>query len=100
MLGLLASPPRLLRPFLGIGVLGGFTTFSTFALDAERLIRAHRPGVAALYVLATLVAGAVAVTAATAAVQRGHQIAGRARVRRADPAGTRPRATADESGPR
>ena len=27
----------LARPFLGVGVLGGFTTFSTFALDAHAL---------------------------------------------------------------
>ena len=32
------SAHRLLRPFLGVGVLGGYTTFSTFALDSDRLI--------------------------------------------------------------
>ena len=26
-----------LRPFLGVGVLGGFTTFSTYALEVSRL---------------------------------------------------------------
>ena len=30
----------LLRPFLGTGVLGGFTTFSTYAVDAEQLLAA------------------------------------------------------------
>jgi CrcB protein len=29
---------RLLRPALGTGVLGGFTTFSTFAVDQQRLL--------------------------------------------------------------
>jgi len=29
---------RLLRPFLGIGVLGGFTTFSTYSLEVRRLL--------------------------------------------------------------
>lgn len=53
LLGILAamlSPDRLLRLFLGVGVLGGFTTFSTFAVDAvgEDGMRA------ALYVVATL----------------------------------------------
>src|SRR4051794_7335871 len=28
----------LIRPFLGVGVLGGFTTFSTFAVDAQSLL--------------------------------------------------------------
>jgi len=27
------------RPFLGVGVLGGFTTFSAFALDTVTLLR-------------------------------------------------------------
>lgn len=31
----------LLRPFLGTGILGGFTTFSTFAVDTERLLHVH-----------------------------------------------------------
>ncbi|WP_030675387.1 fluoride efflux transporter FluC [Streptomyces sp. NRRL B-1347] len=29
---------RLVRPFFGTGVLGGFTTFSTYAVDIQRLI--------------------------------------------------------------
>ncbi|MDU0293562.1 CrcB family protein [Saccharothrix longispora] len=37
---LMVLVPRLhplARPFLGVGVLGGFTTFSAYALDAVRL---------------------------------------------------------------
>ncbi|WP_330249787.1 fluoride efflux transporter CrcB [Nocardia sp. NBC_00565] len=30
---------RLLRPFLGIGLLGGFTTFSTYSLEVRRLLQ-------------------------------------------------------------
>jgi CrcB protein len=59
------DPHRLFRPFLGVGILGGFTTFSTFATDAEQLILDHRPLLALLYVLATVVCSAVAVWAAT-----------------------------------
>lgn len=70
VLDLLERPHRLLRPFLGVGVLGGFTTFSTFAVDAERLVDAGRLGTAAAYVAATLVLGQVAVHAATAATRR------------------------------
>jgi CrcB protein len=62
----LIKPHRLARPFLGIGIVGGFTTFSTFAVDAERLIDDHRPGMALVYVLTTLALGAVALAASTA----------------------------------
>ncbi len=63
-------PHRLARPFLGIGILGGFTTFSTFSVDAVRLLHAHRPGAALLYVAVTLVGGSVAVATGTALTRR------------------------------
>ena len=47
---------RYARPLLGTGVLGGYTTFSTFSVDAAQLIRFDRPGVALGYVVATVVA--------------------------------------------
>ena len=51
-----------LRPFLGTGVLGGFTTFSAFAVETVQLTDAGRPGLAAAYV-AVSVAGGVAAAA-------------------------------------
>ena len=51
-----------LRPFLGTGVLGGFTTYSAFAVETVQLADAGRPGVAAGYVLIS-VAGGVAASA-------------------------------------
>jgi CrcB protein len=51
------SERRYLRPFLGVGVLGGYTTFSTYLLDERGLVTGGRPGVALAYLLATLVAG-------------------------------------------
>ncbi len=71
-------PHRLARPFLGVGILGGYTTFSTFAVDIARLVHAHRPLIALGYVLATVAAGAVAVVMATSLTRRvthGHRAA-------------------------
>jgi len=84
LLGQLTSPHRLVRPFVGIGILGGFTTFSTFSVDAERLIEHHRAGIAGLYVLCTLFAAAAAVAAATIAAQLAGRYVYRRRLRRAD----------------
>jgi fluoride exporter len=54
-------PRRYVRPFVGIGVLGGFTTFSTFAVEL-RGIAAHRAWVLAdAYALNSLVGGIAAV---------------------------------------
>lgn len=51
---------RLVRPFLGVGVLGGFTTFSTYASRcSRRCAGAVRTGL--LYLAGTLVAALVAV---------------------------------------
>lgn len=58
------SPHRLIRPLLGTGVLGGFTTFSTYAVDAQRLIEDRHPGTALAYLAATVTAALVAVTVA------------------------------------
>jgi fluoride exporter len=50
----------LLRPFLATGVLGGYTTFSTYAVDATLLARAGEYGTALAYLLGTLVAALTA----------------------------------------
>ena len=49
----------LLRPFLGTGILGGFTTFSTFAVDTDKLLPDHAT-VALLYFFGTLAAALLA----------------------------------------
>ncbi len=45
------------RLLLGVGVLGGFTTFSSFALEVILLAQRGAIGSAALYVAVSLVAG-------------------------------------------
>jgi fluoride exporter len=52
---------RYARPFLGVGVLGGFTTFSTYMLDTRALVAADRAPIAAVYLFGTLVTGLAAV---------------------------------------
>ncbi|MGH3744189.1 MAG: fluoride efflux transporter FluC, partial [Mycobacteriales bacterium] len=66
-----ATTPRLLRPALGTGAIGGFTTFSTFVVDADRLISTGHAGTAAGYLAATLVAGTVAAALGLAAAAYG-----------------------------
>jgi len=61
---------RLVRPFLGTGVLGGFTTFSTYAADVERLIEAGHVLTGLVYLALTPVMALVAVWLAVAATRR------------------------------
>jgi CrcB protein len=64
-----ATPHRLLRPFFGTGVLGGFTTFSTYTVDAQRLMTNGHAGTALAYLVVT-VAGALGAVWLTAAGTR------------------------------
>ena len=52
--------PQHVRLFLTTGILGGFTTFSTFSLDAAVLIERHAFGMAAGYVIGSVAAGLAA----------------------------------------
>jgi CrcB protein len=74
---LIASAPgthRLVRPFLVTGVLGGYTTFSTYIVDIQRALVAGAPRTALLYGAATLVA---ALAAAWAGMRIGEAVATR-----------------------
>lgn len=58
------TPHRLVRPFFGTGVLGGFTTFSTYAVDIERLVDGGRTRTGLVYLALTLLAALAAVCGA------------------------------------
>ncbi len=88
-------PSRYLRPFLGIGVLGGYTTFSTYVLDARNLLVTGHAGTAAAYLLGSLAAGLATVWAGVALLRSAIRLA-RWRARRkagtGDPRAGRPAA--------
>ncbi|MFG2983017.1 CrcB family protein [Streptomyces sp. NPDC048258] len=65
-----AAPHPLVRPFAGVGILGGFTTFSTYAVDFSRLLGEGEAGTALAYAGLTVAAALGAVWAA-ASVTRG-----------------------------
>jgi CrcB protein len=57
------KPHHYLRPLLGSGLCGGFTTFGSVAVGADQLVSHGHTGLAASYLAAT-VAGGVAAAAA------------------------------------
>lgn len=54
-------PHRLARPFLGVGILGGFTTFSTYTVEVQQLVAGGAPRLAFAYLFATVAGALVAV---------------------------------------
>lgn len=69
-------PHPWLRPFFGVGILGGWTTFSGYALDIHTMVRAGSAATALAYLVASLVLGLVAVGVGVAA---GNGVFGRRR---------------------
>ncbi|NEW33780.1 fluoride efflux transporter CrcB [Nocardia cyriacigeorgica] len=68
---------RLLRPFLGVGVLGGFTTFSTYSVEIRTLLQSGAVstglgylGVTMVFCLAAVVAGMAGARWVTGSVRR------------------------------
>jgi CrcB protein len=58
-----SGAPAAWRVFLATGVLGGFTTFSAFSLDAVSLYQRGQLTAAALYVLASVILSLLALFA-------------------------------------
>ncbi|MET8244324.1 fluoride efflux transporter CrcB [Streptomyces sp. NPDC005202] len=61
---------RLVRPFFGTGVLGGFTTFSTYAVDIQKLVDSGHARAGLAYLAATPLAALAAVWLAATAARR------------------------------
>lgn len=59
----LGNPSQEMRAFLTVGLLGGFTTFSSFSLDVVSLYERGEVGAAALYIGLSLILSLVAIFA-------------------------------------
>ncbi|MGY2065855.1 fluoride efflux transporter CrcB [Blastococcus sp. SYSU DS0619] len=74
--------PAWARPLLGVGALGGYTTYSTFAVEVVGLVDRGAPVLAAGYVLASTVGGVAAVVLGARVVRPARDAGG--------PTGARP----------
>jgi CrcB protein len=63
------------RPFLGTGVCGGLTTFSTMQVELLKILDHHRYWTAAGYAAVSLLGGYLAVHLASAMVRRVRALA-------------------------
>jgi CrcB protein len=52
---------RLVRPLVGSGLIGAYTTFSTLEVDTVLLFRGHEIGLGIIYLISSLLAGLAAV---------------------------------------
>ncbi|HEX3540983.1 MAG TPA: fluoride efflux transporter CrcB [Acidimicrobiales bacterium] len=63
-------PPRYVRAFVATGFLGAYTTYSTFAVETDLLVKDGHPLIAATYVVASLLLGFSAAWAGIGAGQK------------------------------
>jgi fluoride exporter len=54
-------PSRYVRPFFAVGFLGAYTTFSTYMVDTDLLVKDGHAGIAIAYLVASAAAGFAAV---------------------------------------
>lgn len=72
-------PTRYVRPFLAIGMLGAYTTFSTYSVEIDLLLRDGHVGIGLAYAVVSLVAGGMAVYFGIVAGRWWPSLRGRAR---------------------
>jgi fluoride exporter len=63
-------PTRYVRPFVATGFLGAYTTFSTFAVDGDLLVRAGQAPVAIVYWIVSVAACVAAAFAGMVGTRR------------------------------
>jgi CrcB protein len=86
-------PHRYLRPFLGVGLLGGYTTFSTSMLESRDLLVGDEAATAFVYLAGSLVAGLTAVWLGILSARAAVRVAQRRRRRRETTRAETPRPT-------
>jgi fluoride exporter len=64
-------PTRYLRPFVATGFLGAYTTYSTFAVETDLLVKDGHATLALAYAVASLACGLVAAAAGLRAARAG-----------------------------
>ena len=70
VLGRRSPEPSWVKPFLAVGVLGGYTTYSAFAVEVVELVDDGALAVAAGYVVASVLGGVFAVAAGALGARR------------------------------
>jgi CrcB protein len=73
LMGVIVTRPRLhrlVRPFVGVGILGGFTTFSTYILDIYTAATHGKAALALGYLAASLICCLLACAAAFASTEK------------------------------
>jgi CrcB protein len=77
-------PRRYLRPFLAVGLIGGYTTFSTYAGGVMRLLTGGSPALATAYALTSILSALVAVWCGMKAARVAATLPARRRERSGD----------------
>jgi len=70
VLGARSPEPAWVKPFLGVGVLGGYTTYSTFAVELVQLVEDGAVAIGVGYLLLSVVGGVLAVAAGAVAARK------------------------------
>jgi fluoride exporter len=70
VLGRRSPQPAWVPPFVGVGILGGYTTYSTFAVEVVVLVDDGAPALAAGYLLLSVAGGIAAVAAGAVTARR------------------------------